>query len=155
MFLAPEHSLFDRINLIRGLIRGVKHIYPQLADLDFERDITELECPLFIVNGRYDYSCVATITERWYTKVKAPLKGLLWLENSGHNAVYTEADMFMRYMVQIPMTSSLSRRSRIPHTDFRLPGDTSDRSFPGGSRSGCESFPSGFNHPGREREFST
>jgi len=108
MFLAPEHSLFDRINLIRGLIRGVKHIYPQLADLDFERDITELECPLFIVNGRYDYSCVATITERWYTKVKAPLKGLLWLENSGHNAVYTEADMFMRYMVQIvrPLSES-------------------------------------------------
>lgn len=100
MFLAPEHSLFDRINLIRGVVRGVKQIYPQLADLDFERAITELECPLFIVNGRYDFSCVATISERWYHTVKAPLKGLLWLENSGHNAVYTEADEFMRFMVQ-------------------------------------------------------
>lgn len=100
MFLAPEHSLFDRINLIRGVVRGVKQIYPQLADLDFERDITELACPLFLINGRYDYSCVATISERWYNKVAAPVKGLLWLEDSGHNAVYSEADEFMRYMVE-------------------------------------------------------
>ena len=100
MFLAPEHSFFDRINLIRGVIRGVKKIYPQLSELDFERDITELECPLFLINGRYDFSCVATISERWYEKVEAPIKGLLWMENSGHNAVYSEADKFMQYMVE-------------------------------------------------------
>jgi esterase/lipase len=100
MFLAPEHSFFDRINLIRGVIRGVKHVYPQLSDLDFERDITMLECPLFIVNGRYDMSCVATISERWYNKVQAPVKDLLWLEKSGHNAVYSEAQEFMQYMVE-------------------------------------------------------
>ncbi|PKL20665.1 MAG: alpha/beta hydrolase [Spirochaetae bacterium HGW-Spirochaetae-4] len=100
MFLAPEHSFFDRINLIRGVVRGVKQVYPLLSDLDFERDVTELECPLFIVNGRYDMSCVATISERWYNQVEAPVKDLLWLEKSGHNAVYSEADEFMRYMVE-------------------------------------------------------
>jgi len=100
MFLAPEHSFFDRINLIRGVIRGVKKIYPQLSELDFEHDITELGCPLFLINGRFDFSCVATISERWYEKVEAPIKGLLWLENSGHNAVYSEADEFIQYMVE-------------------------------------------------------
>jgi pimeloyl-ACP methyl ester carboxylesterase len=99
MFLAPEHTLKDRVNLVRGLMDGVHHIYPQLAFLDFEKDITKLEIPIFVVNARYDYTCVASITERWYQQLEAPVKDLLWLENSGHNGVYTEPDVFIDYMV--------------------------------------------------------
>ncbi|MDA3833710.1 MAG: alpha/beta hydrolase, partial [Spirochaetales bacterium] len=56
MFLAPEHNFFDRIRNVKGLIRGVKHIYPQLAFLDFEQKVKRLEIPLFLVSGRYDFT---------------------------------------------------------------------------------------------------
>ncbi|AEV29975.1 putative hydrolase or acyltransferase of alpha/beta superfamily [Sphaerochaeta pleomorpha str. Grapes] len=100
MFLAPEHSFADRINLVRGLLRGVKEVYPQLAYLDFEKDVKRLDCPLFLVNGRYDMSCVSTIAERWFNTVEAPYKELLWLEESGHNGVYTESKKFMEFMTE-------------------------------------------------------
>ena len=98
MFLAPEHTFAARINLVRGLLRGVKDVYPQLAYLDFEKDVKSLDCPLFLVNGRYDMSCVSTIAERWFTMVEAPYKELLWLEESGHNGIYTENRKFMDFM---------------------------------------------------------
>ena len=95
MFLAPEHNLWSKINLVRGLVRGVKLVYPQLAFLDMEEEVQRLECPLFLINGRYDMTCVASISERWFHKVTAPSKRLLWLEHSGHNGVFTEAKPFI------------------------------------------------------------
>jgi len=89
------------------LMNGVHHVYPQLAFLDFEKTLTRLEIPTFMVNGRYDYTCVASITERWYHQLEAPVKDLIWLENSGHNGIYTEPDVFIDYMVNtvLPVAS--------------------------------------------------
>jgi len=107
MFLAPEHTLSDRLNLVRGLLNAVKIVYPQLAFLDFEQDALKLDLPVFIVNGRYDYTCVATITERWFNRLEAPYKDLLWLENSGHNGVYTEPEAFITYMKEVVLPITL------------------------------------------------
>ena len=99
LFLAPEHSLWARINLVRGLLRGIKVVYPQLAFLDMEDMVTSIECPLLLVNGRYDMTCVASISERWFLEVNAPSKQLLWLENSGHNGVFTEPEQFIEFLM--------------------------------------------------------
>ncbi len=97
-FRAREHALRDRIAVYRGLVEGVSEVYPQLADLDFERDVPRLDCPLFIVNGRYDLTCVATIAARWFAKVEAPHKELVWFENSGHNPCYQEPEAFIEFL---------------------------------------------------------
>ena len=65
-----------------------------------EEKVTSLGCPLFLINGRYDMTCVASISERWFQKVTAPSKRLLWLENSGHNGVFTEVDQFIEFLTQ-------------------------------------------------------
>lgn len=106
MFLAPEHTWKDRLNLVRGLLKGVKIVYPQLAFLDFEQDALMLDLPVFIVNGRYDYTCVATITERWFNQLQAPVKDMLWLEQSGHNGVYTEGAAFIAYMKEVVLPAT-------------------------------------------------
>ena len=98
MLKAAEHSPLDNLNLIRGLIDGVKVVYPQLEGLDFERDLPEVRCPVFFAVGRYDMTCVAALTERYYGKLKAPLKGLEWFELSGHNPCYTESEKFISFM---------------------------------------------------------
>lgn len=99
MFAAPEHSLGTRLNLVRGLVRGVKQIYPQLRHRTLEEEAVAFDCPLIVVNAAYDYSCVHTITERWYSKTSAPQKKYLHLMESGHNGIYTEADRFIDFMV--------------------------------------------------------
>lgn len=98
LFLAPEHSFVDRINLVRGLIRSIKTLYPKIRHRSLEEDAVQFQIPVFVINGRYDMSCVASITERWYNNLKAPEKQLLYLERSGHNGIYTEPDVFMHFM---------------------------------------------------------
>ena len=98
MFLAPEHSLLAKINLVRGLMRGVKEVYPTIRDRSLENEAIQFECPLVVINARYDYSCVASITERWYEQTTAPSKHYLWLEHSGHNGIYTEPSVFIEFM---------------------------------------------------------
>lgn len=53
------------------------------SELNFERTALRLECPVFIGNGRYDLTCVAEIADRWFRKIEAPVKNLVWFENSG------------------------------------------------------------------------
>lgn len=98
LFLAPEHSFVDRINLVRGLIRSIKNVYPKIRHRSLEEEATQFQIPVFVINGQYDMSCVASITERWYNNLKAPEKQLLYLERSGHNGIYTEPDVFMHFM---------------------------------------------------------
>lgn len=100
-FNARQHSLVDKIRVGIGLYEGVQRVYPQLADLDFERDLRVFGCPLYIVAGRYDLTCVSSIAERWYEQIAAPIKGFTWFELSGHNACYEEAGNFMDFMEKL------------------------------------------------------
>ncbi|MFP4363495.1 MAG: alpha/beta fold hydrolase [Spirochaetia bacterium] len=98
MLTAPEHTLIDRINLVRAVLAGVNYVYPQLADMDFEETIPQLQVPVYFITGRYDYTCVASITERYFNSLEAPYKQLVWFEDSGHNPCYQEADRFNEFM---------------------------------------------------------
>lgn len=98
LFLAPQHTLINRINLVRGVIQGVQVVYPQIRHRSLEDEALAFDIPLVVINANYDYSCVAAITERWFSKTSAPSKHYLWLKNSGHNGIYTEAEAFIGFM---------------------------------------------------------
>lgn len=113
MFRASEHRLIDRINLVRGLIRGVKEVYPQIGRLDFEQEVASLEVPVFFAVGRFDFTCVSEITARWVQGLDAPYKELRWFEASGHEPCYTESAAFIKWMTEqvLPRTASRIMRT--------------------------------------------
>lgn len=79
-------------------MKGVKRVYLQLRYRSLEEEANQFECPLVVINAAYDYSCAASITERWFSKTSAPTKRHLWLEQSGHNGVY-DPSVFIDFMV--------------------------------------------------------
>lgn len=98
-FIHPEeYTLLDSVRLIRSVLNGVNHLYPQLNGLDFESEITSLEVPLFLIHGRYDYTCVQKIAYRFFQGVDAPIKEFHWLERGGHNGCYQEPERFVEIM---------------------------------------------------------
>lgn len=96
MLFPKEYNLRNSINLIRGLLKGVSNVYPQLADLDFEKQIPSVELPVYFFTGRYDETCVQYIARRYYENLDAPHKEFVWFENSGHNLPYHEPERFVR-----------------------------------------------------------
>ncbi|GAK50163.1 hypothetical protein U14_01390 [Candidatus Moduliflexus flocculans] len=98
MVKPKEYTLLDSLHTLKGLINGINMVYPQLVDLDFERDVPQLDIPAFFVTGRYDYTCVQDIAYRYYAKLHAPLKRFYWLEKSGHNPCYQEPERFIQLL---------------------------------------------------------
>jgi pimeloyl-ACP methyl ester carboxylesterase len=86
---APEYGLWDKVNFDRGLIESYQVVYPQLRDLDFTRSAAKLEVPVYFIVGRHDVNAMASLVERYYNKLQAPHKELIWLE-SGHGATAEE-----------------------------------------------------------------
>ncbi len=82
-FLAPEYGLVDKINHTRGLVDSFNVVYPQLEDVDFTIQATQLAVPVYIFFGREDVNANAALVERYYNLLEAPSKELIWL-NGGH-----------------------------------------------------------------------
>ena len=99
IFNPEEYTLIDTVNLIRGVIQGVNHVYPQLVGLDFRRDIPALEIPVFFVTGRYDYTCLSELSYDYYSKLEAPVKRHYWFERSGHEACFQEPRKFEQLLL--------------------------------------------------------
>mgnify|MGYP001819313898 CR=1 FL=1 len=97
-FVPQEYSLFDSLRALRGVLKGTNEVYPQLVDLDLERDIPQLDIPVFFVAGRYDYIHVQDIAFRYYQSLKAPVKRFHWFERSGHYPCYQEPERLLKIM---------------------------------------------------------
>jgi pimeloyl-ACP methyl ester carboxylesterase len=113
MVFPREYTLRDSINAVRGVINGVTHIYPQLANLDFEREVRSVEVPVFFFTGRYDETCVQDIAWRYFEHLEAPHKEFVWFEQSGHNVPYQEPERFIREFRERVLVHISQERSSI------------------------------------------
>ncbi len=69
-----------------------------MLDLDFEH-VTTLRCPVFLFEGRHDYSVSHTLPADWIERLRAPAKKLVWFENSAHMPTQEEPGRFLYHLV--------------------------------------------------------
>lgn len=100
MLKQPEYGWLDRINNLLGLMNTFNVVYPQLQDMDFRRDATRFDLPVYIVLGRYDMNNPSQIPEEYFNLLEAPKKELIFFENSGHGMIWEEASLFHRLMIE-------------------------------------------------------
>ncbi len=97
---AAEYSLMDKINYFRAIFSTFRHVYPQLEDVDFEQQIPRVEVPVYFALGRWDVNAVSSIAARYFERLEAPYKELVWFEQSGHLPHYEEPKRFVQFMVE-------------------------------------------------------
>ena len=80
--LSPEYTAADHA---AGASVGATlvQLLPGLTRLDY-RDVTRLDCPIFLVAGRRDFQTPSQIAAAWFAKLRAPAKSLFWFEHSAH-----------------------------------------------------------------------
>lgn len=83
MRLSPEYTDEDLAAVWTANAFSEKHLLGAAIDADFT-DVTKLECPLILFNGRHDYNVSATVAAEWFERVDAPWKKLVWFEYSAH-----------------------------------------------------------------------
>jgi pimeloyl-ACP methyl ester carboxylesterase len=96
---SSEYGLYDKVNWFRGALETIDIVYPQLWDVDFRQQATQLEVPVYFLLGRYDVNAPPVLAEEYYQLLNAPHKELIWFDHSGHNPWVTESDRFEEVII--------------------------------------------------------
>ncbi len=80
--LSPSYSDPDLAARAQAGVSLVQ-LLPELWELDL-RDVSRLDCPVFLFAGRYDYQTPSRIAADWFARLQAPRKQLIWFQNSAH-----------------------------------------------------------------------
>src|SRR6056297_2004917 len=94
----PEYNIVDKINVFRGMVNTFNIMYPQIQDVNFLKQATKFEVPVYYFIGRYDYT--AKFIDEYYNMIEAPHKALYMFENSHHGEIWSEADKFHQIVVK-------------------------------------------------------
>ncbi len=104
--MAPGYTLIERVNVLRGLMDMFAVMYPQIQGVDFRRDVTQLETPVYIFDAEHELAARRDLALEWFSMLQSPRKQLFTMENAGHAAAFEEFETFRRIMVEtiIPQT---------------------------------------------------
>jgi pimeloyl-ACP methyl ester carboxylesterase len=97
---APEYGLYDKVSWFRGVLETLGYVYPQLWEVDFRKQATKLDVPVYFLIGRHDVNAPVKLAEEYMNLLEAPYKEIVWFEKSGHNPWVTEGEDFTRAMVE-------------------------------------------------------
>ena len=102
-----EYNLIDKVNVLRGLIDMFTLMYPQLQDIDFREDVTELEVPVYILDGAAETSARRDLMLEWFDKLNAPIKRLYTFENAAHSVAFEQFRAFHEIMTDVVVPETL------------------------------------------------
>lgn len=94
-----EYGLYDKVNWFLGALVTMDAVYPQLWEVDFRVQATQLEVPVYFLLGRHDVNAPPVLAEEYFELLDAPHKELIWFERSGHNPWVTESSVFVEVVV--------------------------------------------------------
>lgn len=106
--VSPEYSFFDSLNFSGGIDFSRRNLWKEMVSINFIEQIKSLNVPTYFCLGRHDYITPSTLTEKYYKMLKAPLKEIIWFENSGHAPHVEESEKFNRLMSQIAFEKTVT-----------------------------------------------
>jgi len=102
-FGAREYSLRDKWRYIKGFSMQSKNrmVVDEFLQYDLTERVKAVETPVYFFLGRHDYTIPATVAADYFAKLKAPEKGLVWFERSGHLLPFEEPEKFNRKVIEL------------------------------------------------------
>ena len=97
--ISPDYSAADFKAIDQGSAFTLPKLIGDLMNADFT-GVTKLDCPVLMFVGRTDYTTPSPLIERWYNAVQAPVKKLVWFEQSSHMIYEEEPGRFLVHLVQ-------------------------------------------------------
>jgi len=94
-----EYSLTDIIGVLKGNRVVLSKMWPEIGSCSLKKECPEYKIPYFIFDGRLDKNTPADLVQDYFESIKAPYKELIWYEESGHNPLIDEAELFKKNLV--------------------------------------------------------
>jgi pimeloyl-ACP methyl ester carboxylesterase len=107
--LGSEYNLIEKANVLRGLIDTFAILYPQLYGIDFRRDVTSLEVPVYVLDGAAELRGRRELMIEWFDDLQAPSKQRLTYQNAAHSVAFEQADEVLRLLNETIIPSTYGR----------------------------------------------
>ena len=97
--LSPDYTDADLKAIDQGAVMSVTALLPELMAVDFTHT-TDFKCPILIFDGRHDITTNADLAAEWFKTVRAPVKKLVWFEDSAHMMQIEQPGQVLLHLVQ-------------------------------------------------------
>lgn len=97
---APEYTLFDVLNVPRGVSWVSKHMRYDLGTEPLDRMVMRVDVPVFFFLGRHDLNTPSVLAAEYLDRLDSPLKRLVWFEESAHFPFFEEPARFHAAMLE-------------------------------------------------------
>ena len=95
-----EYGLMEKVHNLGAFLDVFSVLYPQLQGIDFRKDATKLEVPVYLVQGRHEAPGRAQPAEQWFRMLDAPKKRSVVFGTSGHRPLFEQPDRFHQFMTK-------------------------------------------------------
>lgn len=99
--LATEYTLADALNVRRGAVLVGQEMKYDVLSEPLGGEIPGFEIPIFFFLGKHDYNTPSAIAAGYLDRLQAPLKGLIWFEDSAHFPFFEEPGRFHAELTRI------------------------------------------------------
>ncbi|MFE9654746.1 alpha/beta fold hydrolase [Micromonospora sp. NPDC006431] len=96
----PEQSPLETAHVF-GFLDGWDVLYPRLQELDFRRDVRQLQVPAYFVDGAHEVPGRLRLFDEWYAQLQAPRKDHLVIPGAGHRSLFERPEPFVAYLTRL------------------------------------------------------
>lgn len=100
-FKAPEYGLADVANVPKGSSFSSRHMKYDVLQTSLLHGIRKVDVPVFFFTGRHDFTTPHELVEAYYEVIDAPVKEIVWFENSAHFPFFEEPGLFTQKMAAV------------------------------------------------------
>jgi pimeloyl-ACP methyl ester carboxylesterase len=84
-------------------------LYPQLQNIDLRTQVTQLQIPVYLVQGGRETRARSEPAAQWFQLLQAPLKKMITFERSGHRSLFQQPDLFYQIMTGTVLAQTATR----------------------------------------------
>ena len=99
VLFAPNYSLADIYDLANAWRFSGPRLYKEFEAYDATKLGLKFDIPVFFFEGERDTITPAELAEQYLQSIDAPAKGFVVLQNAGHFAIFTQANVFLKELV--------------------------------------------------------
>ncbi|WP_348269173.1 alpha/beta hydrolase [Edaphobacter paludis] len=96
--LSPDYTQKDLDLVNDGSFFSVTYLLGALEAVDYD-SVTNFKCPIFLFEGRHDYTTSHTLAAEWFARIHAPSKKFVWFNNSAHMVMQEEPGRFLYHLI--------------------------------------------------------
>lgn len=90
----------EKIQYILGGSLAIKYLWGTVLESDFEKQVPQLQIPIYVLQGKYDYQVSYQLAKKYMQSMKAPVKGFYTFENSAHSPCFEEPEKTCRILCE-------------------------------------------------------